>query len=113
MKEMAEKRFTFIVSIDKARPGQASYSYFDIVHVIPVLQHDKDWVAESGKATAKKIIDKSIALTTRIHINIEISTIIALVDKNVHLSLYELSILDMDMVVLLNLSLYFSRKISY
>ena len=70
-------------------------------------------MAESGKATAKKIIVKSIALSTRIHINIEISTIIALVDKNVHLFLYELSILDMEMVVLLNLSLYFSRKISY
>ena len=70
-------------------------------------------MAESGKALAKRIIDKSITLTTRIHINIEISAIITLVDKNAYLFLYELSILDMDMVVLLNLSLYFSRKISY
>ena len=70
-------------------------------------------MAESGKALAKKIIDKSIALTTRIHINIEISTIITLVDNSAHLFLNKLSMLKMELVVLVTLSLHFSCKISY
>ena len=64
-------------------------------------------MAESGKALAKKIIDKSIALSTRIHINIEISAIITLVDKNAQLFLYKLFMLEMEIVVLVNISLYF------
>ena len=65
-------------------------------------------MAESGKTPAKSIIDKSIALPTRIHINIEISAIITLVDKNAHLFLYKLFMLEMEIVVLVNISLYFS-----
>ena len=53
-------------------------------------------MAESGKAPAKKIIDKFITLTTRKHINIEISAIITLVDNNAHLFLNKLSMLKMD-----------------
>ena len=70
-------------------------------------------MAESGKALAKKIIDKSIALTTRIHINIEISTIITFLDNNAHLFLNKLSMLKIKIVILVTLSLYFSCKISY
>ena len=70
-------------------------------------------MAESGKALAKRIIDKSITLSTRIHNNIEISTIITLVDNNAHLFLNKLSMLKIEMVVLVSLSLYFSCKISY
>ena len=70
-------------------------------------------MAESGKALAKRIIDKSIALSTRIHINIEISATISLVDKKAHLFIYKLSMLEIEIVVLVTLSLYFSCKISY
>ena len=67
-------------------------------------------MADSGKASTEKIIDKFIALSTRKYINIEISRSISSIYKKATLILSKLVMIDIYVIVLETLSLYLSLK---
>ena len=110
MDTTAEKTLIGVLFMIEARPGHASWCYLRKDSTLPILNHDVNWVADSGKAYTEKIIDKFIALSTRKYINIEISRSIFSIYKKTTLILFKLVMIDIYVIVLETLSLYLSLK---
>ena len=107
---ITDKEIIVALFSNEASLGQARWPYLRKEKTLPVPNYDTNWMADSGKASTKSIIDKFSALTTRIDINTVISRIISSIGKKAPLFLFKLSMLNMERIVLKALSLYFSYK---
>ena len=110
---ITDKEIIVALFSNEANLGQARWPYLREEKTLPVPNYDTNWMADSGKASTKSIIDKFSALTTRIDMNTEISRIISSIDKKAPLFLFKLPMLNMERIVLKALSLYFSYKKSF
>ena len=110
---IAEKDIIVALFTNAASLGHARWPYWRKERTLPVPNYDTNWMADSGKASTKSIIDRFSALSTRIDMNTEISRIISSIDKKAPLILIKLPMLNMERIVLKALSLYFSYKKSF
>ena len=110
MDTTAEKTLIGVLFMIAARPRHASWCYLRKDSTLPILNHDVNRVADSGKTYTEKMIDKFIALSTRKYINIEISRNISSIYKRTTLFLFKLVMIDIYVTVLETLSLYLSLK---
>ena len=92
---ITDKEIIVALFSNEASLGQARWPYLRKEKTLPVPNYDTNWMADSGKASTKSIIDKFSVLTTRIDVNIEISIIISSIDKKAPSFLFKLTVLDM------------------